>query len=359
MATRVDSPIEWDVITTPVNEVETRTNGEAPDVQAVLTASVVEEARQGIPPEILHDLAANSSIKILLSKKIRVIVNGRSEELGLPPMVADLIAEYLIPPNLIHWHTALERLGLLPKRIPRLSGNIYNILHSPCPIRHGEKKADGTPYKVSDTHLLYLLPPGTLNELAVRARTYAEQQKEFEEENPFKFLCHWDVGNSQCNEAQWVLLTEDILPGSILPRNTDFNLTCEKQAQMVAIFKRQIPSLRAAVGVAFLHKIATGKSILKQNNVITEMSNNTLVNNTQNNPLIVGSFGFFGLKIVTVKGSSTSFGVAGMVEGILQQPVETPFSLRNWQEEPQARAMKPAIKSRSAHEKKFLKSVGR
>ncbi|MDE3046375.1 MAG: hypothetical protein KGJ02_07010 [Verrucomicrobiota bacterium] len=89
------------------------------------------------------------------------------------PEISHLVDQYLLDPQLINWHTALKRLDYLPPRIPPLPNDIHDTLDSRC--RGSKRKCDGTRDQITDTHVLYLKPPGTLNEFVARVKAYGEQ----------------------------------------------------------------------------------------------------------------------------------------------------------------------------------------
>lgn len=272
----------------------------------------LEDQRFG-PEDQLMKLAENRIIATILRKYVTFKKDGEADKtITLPEIPVNLIAQYCMHPKLTNWHTALQRLKMLPNSIPRLPENIHQILYSDCPIYRGALKKDGTPYRVIDTHLLYLLPSGTLNELEARVKAYGEEHlAEYGGINPLQlhFFCGREQhGDTRFSEPKWVLLSENRLPGSC------FSLYTE-QRQMAVQSSRQIPSLRAVVGVAFFHKIATRKSILpeakKENGYFCIY---TRVEETvRGYPLIVGDYSPSGLSIDDGYLGDTS-GVLGLVE---------------------------------------------
>src|SRR5947208_13192342 len=88
-----------------------------------------------------------------LFEPIRVEVTGT----GMPAVLAQIVAEYAANTA---WYEALERLNILPEKLPPLPWDIHLILGGLCPIRaiEGETKEDATLYRVSDTHSLCLIP---------------------------------------------------------------------------------------------------------------------------------------------------------------------------------------------------------
>lgn len=245
-------------------------------------------------------------LRITLLRELR----GIALKKNLPVNIPALIAKYIIDPKLTNWHTALKRLNLFPERIPRLPENIRQILYSECSIYRRRRKEDGTPYRVIDTHLLYLIPAGTLNEFEARVQAYgAEHLSEYGEENPLRIEYFWgreQHGNTRFDEPKWVLLTEKIIPGSRYKSD-------EAQQRIIERFQRQVPSLRAVVGVAFLHKIATGQSILQAGNEKNEYRYTcTRVREVfRGYYLVVGGFAPSGLDIDP---SFRHGGIAGLAE---------------------------------------------
>lgn len=174
--------------------------------------------------------------------------------------ILHLVEPRPLPSNLTNWYTALKRIEALPEKILPLPLNIYEILNSQCPI--------GPSRKIEETHSLYLIPPGALNELEQRVRDYG--QKFFQGDNPLKFRYFWDDARQEhadipVGEPRWVLITNDVLPGS---RNQHYS----KQEQMITDLNAkngtnyQVPTLRETAAALFLHKIATGRSLYQAGN---------------------------------------------------------------------------------------------
>ncbi|OGN55247.1 MAG: hypothetical protein A3D96_06660 [Chlamydiae bacterium RIFCSPHIGHO2_12_FULL_44_59] len=188
--------------------------------------------------------------------------------------VAKLALEYIEDPCIAAVSRALEalrKIGLLPAHIPALPKNMGQILNEKCPIHGDEAGPDGTSLKIWQTHSLYLLPPGTLNELEARVSAYGRAHlAEYGRENPLQFRYFWNAarqehGDTRFDEPQWVLMSNDVLPGS---RNQPYERHVEMVGELSekAFVPFEVPSLRAAVGVTLLHKVATGESILQAGN---------------------------------------------------------------------------------------------
>lgn len=227
----------------------------------------------------------------------------------LPVNIPAIIGQYLIDPKLTDWHTVLKHLKILPERIPRLPKNIHRILYSECPIYRETRKEDGAPYRVMDTHLLYLIPSGTLKELEARVRAYGQPLAEYKG-NPhsiaYSLNCKEHV-NTQFQEPKWVLLSEDLLPESC-------NKSYEEQMQIVAHSSRKAPSLRAVIGVALLHKVATGKCILSKGNeeyfIFSRVEESSC-----DYHLVAGSCSFASrLHIFISCNNASNIGIAGLAE---------------------------------------------
>ena len=183
---------------------------------------------------------------------------------------AELKEEFVIPQKLTNWYRALDpdHLDALPPFAPPLPEDILQILDRTCPIYGGDKK-------IGDTHSLYLVPPGTLNQLDERVQHLGK--KLFGSKNPLKLKDVWGEcgkvleqhGDTPYNDPHWILMTNQELPGS----RTRFYGT---QVEMVrdlrgrANIDYEVPRLRDAVNFIFLNKIATGKSLYqgrsKENN---------------------------------------------------------------------------------------------
>ncbi len=165
--------------------------------------------------------------------------------------IAHLVAQYAHDKSLTNWHTALSRLNLLPEQIPPLHLTIDQIRDGICPIRGS----------------FYLLPRGSLNQFKELVSGYGEKHlAEFGGENPLKFRYFWgwsrlDHDNTQFEKEGWRWMSDDILEGS---RNRSYAEQDRMIKELGANF--EIPSLRDAAECLFLHKIATGESILQQGN---------------------------------------------------------------------------------------------
>lgn len=201
---------------------------------------------------VISGLAPHPSNNPLITSEaehLRLIAQEVSVTSILIFQIANLVAQYAHDKSLTDWHTALSRLNQLPKQIPPLLLNINQIRDGICSIRGS----------------FYLLPRGTLNKFEALVSAYGQEHlSAFGGVNPLKFRYFWDSarqdhGDTQFEQDEWRWMSDDILEGS-------HQRSYEDQAQMVANLGAnfEIPSLRDAAECLFLHKVATGESLLQQ-----------------------------------------------------------------------------------------------
>src|ERR1700738_267254 len=75
----------------------------------------------------------------------------KSQEI-LISVIANIVAEYLVNSKYTIWHDSLAALNALPEKMPPLPENIFQTLEQNCPLHHNKKKADGSAYKLGETH---------------------------------------------------------------------------------------------------------------------------------------------------------------------------------------------------------------
>ncbi len=181
--------------------------------------------------------------------------------------VLGIVADLNAPAALTNWYKALESLDLLPERIPPLPHNIHQILMNKCPIKGNQLKPDGTPYRIIDTHSLYLIPRGTLNELEARVSAYG--QRVFGNENSLQFRYFWPEARREHGdvpfEAEWILISNDVLEES-RSQLWERQVEVVQQLNTDSFTDYQIPTLREAAAFMFLHKVATGESLYQAGN---------------------------------------------------------------------------------------------
>lgn len=242
-------------------------------------------------------------------------------EQSLPTAVADLIAYYAldpswIDPNLINWYMTLERLKALPKHIPRLPGNIRQILNSRCLIFWYKTKPDGSYYQVTDTHILTLIPKelGTLNLFEKRIKRYCQIHK-LKDADAFQFRHFWEPARVEHVDApfeatHWELTTTEVIPGS-----QDF--TSAQLDAVIAALKQKIYvvyqplSLKNTIVALFLHKLAMGAIHYSAGNRQNKSDSHfTLVQeSTHNCRLVVGGWALNGLLINFVDQDDGGIGI--------------------------------------------------
>lgn len=222
----------------------------------------------------------------------------------LPLAVADIIVQYAADPNLICWYMSLKRLKALPKRIPRLPGNIDQILNSRCPIFWNLRKPDGSYYRVTDTHVLTLIPKelGSLNLFAKRIQLYCQKHK-LKDVDAFQFRHFWEParvehGHIPFERMHWELMTYKSIPGSqyYTPAQLDTFIAALKK-KIYVVYKPL--SLKNTIVALFLHKLAMGVSLYpkgKEENG-SDAAFTLVQESTQSHCLLVGSFASNGLVV--------------------------------------------------------------
>ncbi len=254
------------------------------------------------------------------------IRNELLQNTPLLPELADLVASYVKPliPMATHWHTSLTRLNALPPLIPSLPRNIIQILESKCPTKGNEKKEDGSPYTVADTHTLTLIPQELTTFVHFYLdciRPYIEATYPPPQSNPLEVRENWapfleDQGLVRFGPTHWELTTKNLLAGS---RNKGYStqVTLIKKLSRTASAKYQIPTIKEIYVTYVLHYIATEERLYPKEDdgartytFVKEVGRGTLtifrrftVNTSPH--LIAGSSTINGIKIV--RGSSSPF----------------------------------------------------
>ncbi len=182
-------------------------------------------------------------------------------------------------PQLTYWYTALEKLYLLPDLVPTLPENFHEIYFGNCPIKEmeGNVKVDGEPYKLYETHSLYLIPTMSLNDLEKRVSAYGRNVlgAKNDAENPLRFrnFYHRDLyrgglfGSIKSDPWEWILIPNEVLEVS---RGKTFSQqleTLETLNQRVTVGPNyDLGTLKQVAAFLFLHKVATGKSFYEKGN---------------------------------------------------------------------------------------------
>jgi hypothetical protein len=238
------------------------------NVSILLIAGIAPSASlaktQTTPDPRAHWITPEEQLKRLPSTI--AIAEEVSRVSSLIPALAKIVAEYTWDDEaLTNWYAALKRLDTLPKKIPPLPLDIHQIMYSKCPIYGDQKKEDGTPYLVKDTHFLSLVPRafGSINHLEGEIlKPYGEKNYP-KGQNPLQFQYFWNVvraehGNTPFRETHWVLMTKDVLPGS---RNRNW---AQQVAQVAALSRKafvnyEIPTLQESFSAITTDMVATGE----------------------------------------------------------------------------------------------------
>jgi hypothetical protein len=163
--------------------------------------------------------------------------------------------------NLTNWKTALEKLDLYLEGTPELPKYIPKLLNNSCPVYPHRQ--------VNDSHCLYLIPPGTLNEHLNRIKRYAESVFK-SEKHALKLSHFWKeaqkkYGDVSCTEYEGVLLMKNVLPES---RSQLY----EGQVHLVRnlshgrLGEYQVPTLRQMVITTLFHELVTGERLFESGN---------------------------------------------------------------------------------------------
>jgi hypothetical protein len=116
-----------------------------------------------------------------------LFIDPITESTDLIPPLARIVAEYVI--NAKNWDPLYLQL--------------------PCPIRAGETKADGSSYKIGDTHTLYLKAFNTIEKIEK-----AMQEKDLIPFKSFHPSAHEQYYRAESRAPQYLLVFNDLLPDS-------------------------------------------------------------------------------------------------------------------------------------------------
>jgi hypothetical protein len=230
------------------------------------------------------------------------------------PSLMDLTVEHLLepilfpslPPELTTWYKALKLIDKLPKKMPPLPQNSFQILDGNCPKQICDKiKPDGTAYKIKEKCTLLLVPqeledPDKFEKVV---KSYGEKHYP-ENANPLQYRCFWDEAREQHGKTPfgptcWILHTNDVLEGS---RNKSW----AQQAAMVDTLARetfvnwQVPeSFWETFLTITLTEIGTGTRLYplgnRQNGILSIWARSKQM--TQDYHLVVGGTAPFGVDV--------------------------------------------------------------
>lgn len=191
------------------------------------------------------------------------IADKISQLTPLIPDLAAIVSDYARDSIMTNWYTALERMNILPHDpvIEPLPENIEEIMESPSPTHHGLLKPDGTFYKIKEVGVFYLVPPHSFEHLD-------QKQKAFWKDRTFKdlYACSFSPNSLRDFDGvektyRWVWMTKTVLPGNI-GRSKDKD-AIEKLNRLFHT-RYEIPSLKDALPIQFLHRVATGETLYKE-----------------------------------------------------------------------------------------------
>jgi hypothetical protein len=173
---------------------------------------------------------------------------------------------------------------------PALRDDIDEILNSPCPFSGDDNT------KVKDTHMLVLIPATvggealTLNKL----EQLIQNPKEGHKTNYRGYEGSWtkdEHGSVKVGRSHWVLMTKDVLPGSR-------NKTYDEQKVLVQQYAGQdyvVPDAIEAAVCILMEFVASGEYLYSHHEPITRTRCAQTVQDRY--PVIVGGFGFDGLRV--------------------------------------------------------------
>jgi hypothetical protein len=190
--------------------------------------------------------------------------------------------------------------------IPPLPLNIYEILQSPCPFWPGKR--------VKDTHILVFIPRtvtriinGNSVTTPLTLRTLDELLKSSNNGTGVGYGYIWDKilqehGDTPIKESHWVLMTNDVIPGSR-------NQTYAHQKSLVENAGYEVPSILDAAASILLEYIRSGRRLFS-NKPWTYTRCQQAVNGYQ---LVVGGFAPAGLGVDYYDNFGNEYhGVAGL-----------------------------------------------
>jgi hypothetical protein len=210
--------------------------------------------KEEVSPE--NQLSQLTSLE--LEKTYRIIADTDL----FPCDLAKIISSYILDPNLTDWYSSLNRFKVLPKKIPRLPANIIDILNNRCPVYYDKRKADGSFYKITDTHILILTSIQEFKTLNLFEKYMCQynQKHKLNDAQSFQIERFWQrarskYGDRNLGTIHWELITSNIIPGSQ-------GLPAKKQMEYIQSFSRKFyidytPLSLESTFALFLHKLAT------------------------------------------------------------------------------------------------------
>ena len=184
--------------------------------------------------------------------------------------------------------------------VPDIPEKMAEILQDRCPF-NPEKK-------VKDTHMLVLIPqtvdgkPFTLNLLQELIQKHKE--KEASRFEIYSDQVKNELGDKQCEEAHWILMTKDVIPGSR-------NKTYDEQKQLVKEKREgvyELPSAIEAAASILMHYFKTNEHLYGQHPWTYTRCQETVIENQW--PVAIGVFSPGGLYVIYSDWDDYGFGVA-------------------------------------------------
>lgn len=175
--------------------------------------------------------------------------------------IAQIVAEYAMPAL---WYRVLVDLKALPDQLPRLSPHIHQILGSACPLFSDRKRS----YRIEETHVLYLDPFRTINELEKVVRIYGQNHRQSRDFLQLQFpndealRAHAAVQSN----PEWILIPKWDLKGG-RSRTYDEHAKMVEKLNQESSVQYKIPSLKNLVAACFLHYVAMKKKLFHENNL--------------------------------------------------------------------------------------------
>lgn len=178
----------------------------------------------------------------------------------LPTQLTNIVSEYATEDfgsNIDNWYNVLRKLNILPESIPPLPSNIHDILGSPCPIF-------GSPNRVTDTHTLWLIPGGkiedinTLAELCGVSSDTQEHHWRLEQST----LSGFKMEKMKFESPTWILIS------NLLPRSLQLNYSDQKK--MIAKLRKktvvnyEVPSFKYMLAANLLKMQTDGKGLWEE-----------------------------------------------------------------------------------------------
>ena len=290
-----------------------RAQSEKQDLQrkyeALLSENEQLRSAQGKKPEasspLSEDAMAGKKPGVTSYPLAEDAVAGKKPEVTSYPLSGDLVSDktQAVPSSVIDasvWQQYFGDVGATPL----LPDNIEDILNSPCPFWPGRQ--------VRDTHLLALIPaqvagqPLTLDylgELIQSPKGGGHKTKYFY----YSSYVRSAIGSQSPGSSYWVLMTRDLLEGSL-------NKSYKDQCALVADHAKrtglgyEVPGVLEAAVVMLLHHVRSGERLYSDNPWTYTRCREKAING---NPVVVGGFSSGGL-FVPFSSYGRSIGVAGL-----------------------------------------------